>query len=263
MNYYQARIQYDGTNYFGFQWQKDIPTIQNDFNLVLKKIIPEKVTTMGASRTDTGVHALDQIIKITTEFPIECGTFLTTLNQNLPAQIKCLDIIPCDGAFKPTITAVSKEYRYFFTNQKIVSLPELRFIANHSKKLDLNSMMICVKEILGTHDFKNYCSTGSNVKSTVRTITICELGEVNPHTTLPNLNLFSLPPNLTSCYQLKIVGNGFLKQMIRHLVGALWMVGSGKLNPDDFLNLLHGAKIDQRKWKVAPPNGLFLYQINF
>ena len=78
MNYYQAVIQYDGTNYFGFQWQKDIPTIQNDFNQSLHQIINGKITTVAASRTDTGVHAIEQIVKITSEDKIECDSFLVS-----------------------------------------------------------------------------------------------------------------------------------------------------------------------------------------
>jgi tRNA pseudouridine38-40 synthase len=260
--YYKARIQYDGTGYAGFQWQKDIPSIQNDFNHAVKSIITGKITTMGASRTDTGVHAIEQVVKITSQNPIECPTSLLTLNKILPSQIRCLELIPCKGDFKPA-SASSKEYHYYFTNIRNVPENDRRFIANFPIQLDLNSMKICVRAILGTNDFHNFCSTGSNVKSTIRDITFCELSEINPHIILPKSELFGLPTDLSLCYQLKIEGNGFLKHMIRHLVSALWMVGSGKLTTDEFLKLLSGPKREKRLWKIAAPNGLFLYEIKY
>jgi len=263
MHYYKATIQYDGTGYAGFQWQKEIPSIQNDFNQAIKIIIDGKVTTMGASRTDTGVHAMEQVVKITSQNMIECSSFVIALNKMLPIQIRCLDINPCKGDFKPASDPLSKEYRYYFTNKRNVSLEERRFISNFSLPLDLNSMLTCVQNIQGTHDFHNFCSTGSNVKSTVRDITICELSEINPHSILSRTELFNIPPELSSCYQLRIEGNGFLKQMIRHIVSALWMVGSGKLTILDFINLLNGPKREKRIWKVAAPNGLFLHEINY
>lgn len=262
-HYYKATIQYDGTNYAGFQWQKDIPSIQNDLNQAIKNIISGKITTMGASRTDTGVHAREQIVKVTSENPIECSTFLDPFNKVLPSQIRCLEFIPCKWDFKPASDSISKEYHYYFTNKRNVPADERRFVSNFSLQLDLDAMMICVQAILGTHDFHNFCSAGSNVKSTIRDITFCELSQINPHTTLSNSEIFSLPKYLVNCYQLKIEGNGFLKQMIRHLVSALWMVGSGKLTTADFLYLLNGPKKEKRIWKTAAPNGLFLFKTKY
>lgn len=263
MHYYKATIQYDGTGYAGFQWQKEIPSIQNDFNQAIKQVIEGKITTMGASRTDSGVHAMEQVVKISSQNFIECASSLIELNQMLPAQIKCLDIIPCKGDFKPASDPLFKEYRYYFTNKRNVSIDDRRFISNFPIQLDLNAMLICVSAILGTHDFRNFCSAGSNVKSTIRNITFCELSEINPHAVLTKSKLFSIPKDLTTCYQFRIEGNGFLKQMIRHLVSAMWMVGSGKLTTTDFLNQLNGPKRDKRIWKVAAPNGLFLYEIKY
>lgn len=262
MNYYKATIQYDGTNYFGFQWQKDIPTIQNDFNQSFTQLISGKVTTMGASRTDTGVHALEQIIKITSEEQIDCKSFLSKLNQTLPLQIKCLGIDSCESSFNPITNCNSKEYRYLFTNKLQSSCIDQRFIANNPYRLDLDLIRNCTQEIVGKHDFKNFCSAGSNVKTTEREILLCEFSKVDPHMILPQNDLFSLPHDLRQCYQLKIVGRGFLKQMVRHLMSALWLVGSGRITPDEFLLLIHGPKRTKRLWKVASPRGLYLYQYN-
>lgn len=262
-HYYKTTIQYDGTNYFGFQWQKDIPTIQNDFNISLSSMVKGPFTTMGSSRTDSGVHALEQIIKITTEHPIELNTFVVDFNKKLPSQIKCLNLIPCEGSFSPTTHSKLKEYRYFFTNKLNASTIDQRFIANNPYVLNMNLMKECAQKVVGRHSFHNFCSAGSNVKTTVREISVCELSEVNPHDVLPQADLFLLPPDLKECYQLKIVGNGFLKQMVRHLMSALWLVGGGRITPEEFSQLLHGDLKTRRLWKVASPRGLFLYRMNY
>jgi tRNA pseudouridine38-40 synthase len=262
-NYYKATIQYDGTGYAGFQWQKDIPSIQNDFNQAIKKIIDGKITTMGASRTDTGVHAMEQVVKVTSENFIDCSLVVEQLTAELPAQIRCFQFVPCGGDFRPETHPTSKEYRYFFTNQRNVPTEDRRFISNFSLPLDVDLMRACLREILGSRNFQNFCSAGSNVKTTIREIHFCELIEIDPHTVITNSELFQLPTYLRKCYQLRIEGNGFLKQMIRHIVSALWMVGSGRLTTEDFLYQLHGPKREKRIWKVAPANGLFLYEIKY
>lgn len=263
MNYYKATIQYDGTGYAGFQWQKNIPSIQGDFNQALLKIVGGKLSTMGASRTDTGVHAMEQLVKITSQTPIECDSFLNKLNKELPDQIRCLNFANSKGNFRPELHAQSKEYRYFFTNFKKFPSFKQRFISNVHLPLDLSLMKICIPKIIGYQDFHNFYSAGSNIKSTTREIFSCELTEVNPHLIFNQSKIFVFPENLTQCYQFKIVGNGFLKQMVRHILSALWTVGSGRIDPEIFCKLLKGPKIEKRLWKVSPPNGLFLYKINY
>lgn len=259
--YYKATIQYDGTNYCGFQWQKDIPTVQKEFNQSLKQLINGNISTVGASRTDTGVHAVEQIVKITTDQKLEVSIFLSELNKKLPSQVRCLSISPCAGLYKPASDHVSKEYRYLFTNILRSNGNDPKFVSNHPYVLNLDMMKKCALEIVGKHDFQNFCSAGSNVKTTIREILSCEISLVDPHTILQPANLFLLSANLKECYQLKIEGRGFLKQMVRHLMSALWLVGSCKISPIEFSLLLDGPKRTKRLWKVAPPHGLYLYRI--
>lgn len=263
MHYYKATLQYDGTNDFGFQWQKDIPTIQNHFNESLRKLLTRKVTTKGAARTDTGVHAIEQIVKITAEEQIDCVPFLIKLNTMLPSQIRCLGIIACEGPFNPISGAESKEYRYLFTNILRFSSFDQSFIVNNPYSLDLALLKKCAQEIVGTHDFRNFCSAGSNVKTTVRNVSLCEITEVDPHMVLPESGPISIPHELRRCYQFKIEGSGFLKQMVRHLMSALWLVAGGKIPPEIFSSLLAGTENHKRIWKVASPRGLYLYRIKY
>ena len=263
MHYYKAKVKYIGTKYAGFQLQSKIETVQSEFNDALLKIITEKFTTMPASRTDTGVHALEQIVKITSYVPIDISVFVKKINELLSSQIRCIDIINCEGSFRPAAEARLKEYRYFFTNKTQVSKSDRLFIANISNQLDFDMIKKCLLVLKGEHDFCNFYSSGSNIKSTIRNISLCELLEVNPNDIFKAHDLFQIPDSVQKCYQLRFEANGFLKQMIRHIVSALWMVGSGKLTIEEFRTYLTGPKMEKQLWKVAPPNGLFLFKISY
>lgn len=261
MHYYKCKIQYNGTHYAGFQWQNELQTVQGDINNALSKLLTGKFSTSAASRTDTGVHALDQVLKITCENLLDANLFLPIFNNELPSTINCFEMNSCEGLFRPSTAAYSKEYRYFFTNKKQTTSDANKFIANISNELNLDKIKACLDVLIGDHDFCNFYSSGSNVKSTRRNIAKCELTIINPHDLFSENNLFQIPITVTDCFELRIEANGFLKQMIRHIVSALWMVGSGKISVDEFKTLLNGSKTDKQWWKVAPANGLFLYKI--
>jgi len=263
MNYYRATFQYDGTDYCGFQWQEGMPTIQNELNNALKKLVGGKITTLGASRTDTGVHSFEQIVKISSEKPLHHSLVMHELNATLPAQILCKEFSRCEGSFKPIVGVISKEYRYLFTNHLSTDPSAHRFMANNPYALNIDLMKQACDEICGKINFHNFCSTGSNVKSTEREIFICELSQLDPHTLFPDSKFFTFPSDLKECYQFRIVGNGFLKHMVRHLMSAIWMIGGERISVDEFKRLLNGPLKKKRLWKVASPRGLFLYKINF
>jgi tRNA pseudouridine38-40 synthase len=263
MNYYKTKIQYCGTNYIGLQWQKEKPTIQSELNYAISRIITGKFTTVAASRTDSGVHAFEQIVKISSEDKIEINLFLEEVNSFLPRDIRFLEIENCHALFRPQVESITKEYRYLFTNNLKNSDDISKYISNIYRPLNLIEMNKCAQHLIGCHDFVNFYSSGSNVKSTRREIKLCEINIINPQSLFKNTLVFNIPNELTKCFELKIIANGFLKQMVRHIVSALWMVGSGKLTEADFLILLKGYKTNKQNWKVAPPNGLYLYKINY
>ncbi|MBY0517073.1 MAG: tRNA pseudouridine(38-40) synthase TruA [Bacteriovoracaceae bacterium] len=263
MHYYKATIQYDGTGYSGFQWQKDCQTIQNDINQAVTQAVEGQISTTAASRTDSGVHARMQLVRITSEAPIDCISLLESFKKTLPSQIRCLALEECPREFHPIRLTQSKEYRYLFTNKRNVSEKDSRFVANIFNPLDINLMKSCAQKLQGRHDFCNFYSLGSNVKTTIREVTLCELTEINPHTLFNEDEIFKFPQDLEACFQFKIEADGFLKQMIRHIVRGLWMVGSGRMTQEDFLHLLEIPKVEKQLWRVAPSNGLFLYQINY
>lgn len=254
MNFYKAILQYDGTDHLGFQSQEGMPTIQGDLNLSLEKILQGEFTTRAASRTDKGVHAFGQVVKISTEDQ----SFLDAaqLNLALPTHIRCLDISPCPGTFIPSIDQFSKEYRYLFS-----ATPCQRYIAQAPSPLNTDHIKICVDMLKGTNDFRNFWSIGGISNTTIREILECDLTIINPQELFQD-TIFNAG-EVTSCWQFRIVGSGFLKHMVRHIVGALWLVGSGRLSVEDFSNYLNGELRAQRPWKKADPRGLYLRKVSY
>jgi tRNA pseudouridine38-40 synthase len=259
MNYYKAILQYDGSDRMGFQWQEGMPTIQGDLNLSLEKILEGKVTTRAASRTDKGVHAFGQVVKISAEDPSPLNA--ARLNSALPSHIRCLAISPCKGDFIPSVDQLSKEYRYLFTNTPGISGQDQRFIANTPFTLNFDHVQTCVDMLKGTNDFRNFWSIGGVANTTLRDILECDLTTINPQELFKD-TLFT-SGHVTSCWQFRIVGKGFLKHMVRHLVGSLWMVVNGRLTVKDFSELLHGEQKEQRPWKKADPRGLYLLKVTY
>jgi len=252
MQSYKAILQYDGTDRLGFQFLADAPTIQGDLNAALATILSGEFTTRAASRTDKGVHALAQVIKITTEDMTPLT--LSLLNSTLPAHMRCLDIQSCPVEFIPSMDQRTKEYCYLFS-----STGE-RFIAVFPAQLNIIAMQECAKLLVGVHDFKNFWSIGGVSNSTTRHILECEIAKIDPRVLFQD-SLFTT--SLKECYHFRIVGTGFLKHMVRHLMGALWLVGTGRLSVEEFQRYLEGELKPQRPWKKADPKGLILVKVSY
>lgn len=258
MRSYQAILQYDGTDRAGFMAQAGMRTIQGDLDDSLAKIIPVGFTSRAASRTDKGVHALAQVIKLSLEAPVALSR--EAVNSVLPAHMRCLDLSPCAADFIPSMDQYSKEYRYFFTTNSLDG-HDPRYVTIPPAPLDLEAIQACVALLAGTHDFKNFWSIGGTANTTVREVFACDLTLIDPRTFFAG-TLFSAG-EATSCWQFRIVGRGFMKHMVRHLVGALWSVGTGKLSVSEFEHLLTGPQKEQRPWRKADPQGLYLVKVSY
>lgn len=254
MNYYQMILQYDGSDYLGFQTQEGMTTLQGDLNKALATILKGEFTTRAASRTDKGVHAFAQVIKISSldSLPLDPNH----LNAALISQMKCLSITECPSDFIPSMDQRSKEYLYLFSPHA----QSERFIAEAPASLNLAAMRTCVEMLKGTHDFKNFWSICGVSNTTEREIYDSELTEIDPRSLFQG-TLFTT--QVSTCLQFKIHGRGFLKHMVRHLMGALWLVGNGTLTQKDFENYLNGELRPQRPWKKADPKGLFLVKVHY
>lgn len=255
VHYYRLTLQYKGTKYSGWQVQPATmgETVQGRLNRALAIISKStEVKSIGSGRTDAGVHALGQVVKVAIQLEIPPENLIRALNVNLPEDIRVIAAEKSDEAFMPTVHAISKEYQYRFTFERGYTAFQNDLIANHPFELDIVKMREACKVLVGKHDFCNFFTEGTEVSSTVREILECEIfivqqGEWN-----------MLPGH----YVFRVVGTGFLKQMVRLLVGAVWNVGRGKIQTSD-LEMALKTKLPSKLGPVAPPEGLYMVRVNY
>jgi tRNA pseudouridine38-40 synthase len=253
MNHFRLKIRFNGAQYFGWQIQPDQVTVQGTLNQAIETIFKTNdFKTIGSGRTDTGVHALNYFVKLSIEKDFEIERLPDALNSRLPQDIRVLSAQVSEESFRPTNDAKSKEYRYYFTNEDFESVFYAQTLSNISYDLNFESMQQATKLFIGEHDFKDFSTEGSDPTTTIRSIYECELFFVE------NKSESLLP----SYWCFRVVGNGFLKQMVRLLVGTLWSVGRGKTTLEDIKNALK-SPTGKKLGAVAPPNGLFKHQVTY
>jgi tRNA pseudouridine38-40 synthase len=252
--YYNLRIQFKGTRYQGWQIQPNVPTVQGAINIALETIFKTKnVHSIGSGRTDAGVHALDYLVKIEVPFSIEKNALIKAMNANLPLDIRVLSVEDSNVDFLPTNHAISKEYVYRFSNLDYPNAFQEDLIPNVSYHLDFNLMKEACLCFKGEHDFKDFQCTGSDVKTSIRTIYECDL------TFVEGAQLGGFYP---AHYVFRVVGSGFLKQMVRLMVGTIWNVGKQKITIEQ-LNAALSNPIGKKLGIVAPPNGLTKIKVTY
>jgi tRNA pseudouridine38-40 synthase len=238
-------IEYDGTAYHGWQTQADKPTIQETLEAALSFMTKEHVHVIGSGRTDAGVHALGQAANFHTTAAISPRSFQAGLNSLLPDDIVIRSCEIVDDAFHARFNATCKTYQYRIRNRLTPSAIGRQYEWFIRKKLDVSSMQEAVKTIIGTHDFKSFEGTGSPREHTVRTIkaaSICE-GEQG--------RLF-----------IDITADGFLRYMVRNIIGTLVDVGLSKISRQDFKRILDAGDRNLAGM-TAPPQGLFLMSVAY
>ncbi|MDK2806463.1 MAG: tRNA pseudouridine38-40 synthase [Thermoanaerobacterium sp.] len=237
-------IEYDGTNYHGWQIQKNAVTIQEVITKAIKKITLEDVDLIGSSRTDAGVHALYQVANFVSNCNIPTSKIPDALNSVLPKDIVIKDAFEADMDFHSRYSAKGKRYKYIIYNRKVNSPIYGNYSWHISKSLDVEKMKESLKNLEGTHDFSAFKASGSSVKSPVRTVRDISLKK----------NGFNI--------EFEIEADGFLYNMVRIIVGTIVDVGLGKINPIDVKEILD-SKNRCMAGKTAPPQGLFLTKIYY
>lgn len=238
-------VAYDGTNYHGFQTQDNpgLPTIQDELVRAIQVVTGENVKITCAGRTDAGVHARGQVIDFLTGSRIPDDRFHLAMNSLLPGDIAVIYAETVAEEFHSRFSALGKHYRYTILNQRIPSPFHRRYSHQVYPPLDVKAMQDAAACFVGTHDFRAFCAAGSPVKDFVRTIWRCDL-------TQGEENLLILD----------VMGNGFLYNMIRIIVGTLVDVGKGKIPPDDIPQII--ASMDRTlAGTTAPPQGLCLMKV--
>ncbi len=248
-------LQYKGTHYLGFQVQSEGKTIQGELNRALKTLSNgAEIKSIGSGRTDSGVHALGQVVRIEIPVAIPVESLARAINTHLPLDIRVTEAFSCSEHFHPIFSAKSKEYNYLFSTRPILSPFAQELVTTFPYDLDIAAMKQGAKYFIGKHDFINYQCTGTDVETTVREIFDCEIIHCNSNGHLSEI--------VEGYYLLRIVGNGFLKQMVRLIMGALWSLGRGKITQQDLINSLSLPQ-KSRLGATAPPQGLYLKEVHY
>ncbi len=235
-------VSYDGTNYVGWQMQPNGVSIEEVLNRALKKLLKEEIHVIGASRTDSGVHADGNIAVFDTESRIPADKFKFALNEFLPDDIVIQDSDEVPSDYHPRKRNMIKTYEYRILNRKLPLPRERNYAHFYYYDLDVPKMQRCADLLIGQHDFKSFCSVHTKIKSTVRTIYSLDITKEGDMITF------------------RIVGNGFLYNMVRIIVGTLKKIGSG-LWPEEIMPEILAAKDRSKAGPTAPANGLTLVSI--
>ena len=250
-------IQYDGTNYHGWQVQSNGISIQQVIEEVIFSIMKKKSRLTTSGRTDAGVHALSQVANFKTNSTLDTDKLKKGLNSILPKDIVILDAqeVPLD--FHAMKCAKKKLYRYDINNSPFPDAFSFKFTKFIPYFLNVSSMKIASQHFLGTHDFSAFRSSSCGAQTTVRTIYKIEISQKFFNNIENRGNELSFPP---CCISIEVEGNGFLKNMVRNIVGTLIEVGRKKLVSEDIKKIL-ASRDRKNAGPTASPQGLFLVKV--
>lgn len=263
---YAAILSYIGTDYCGWQKQRGAaalgkPSIQETLELALERMTGETISVVGSGRTDSGVHALGQVAHfILRDKPWDLTILHRAMNGILPANIRVLEVFPVSIEFHAQRSADKKQYSYYF-QQGPCPLPHLEPLSWWIKKsLDLEAMNQALQHLLGEHDFKPFQASGAKPRPTVRKILEVEIA-LEP-IAFPGRGLSQAQGERASLglVRVRIVGTGFLKQMVRGIAGTLLQVGEGRRPASCTLEILE--TLDRSKvGPTAPARALWLERV--
>lgn len=238
-------IAYDGTHFFGYQIQPGKRTVQGELERVLKRMHKGKEVRVAASgRTDAGVHAYGQVIHFDTPLSLSPEQWKKALNAQLPDDIVVRSAAETDSAFHARFSAKAKEYRYNVWNAAERDVFRRHYCAWHPYPLHIDAMNEALVPLKGTHDFTGFCSAKTAMEDRVRTIYHAEVEADGP------------------MLQFRLIGSGFLYNMVRIIVGTVLEVGQGKRSPSDIEWLL-AAKDRRLAGPTAPAQGLYLWRVYY
>jgi tRNA pseudouridine38-40 synthase len=237
-------IEYDGTQYYGFQWQVGLPTIQNELEQAIKQFCGQSSRVIAASRTDTGVHAQGQVVSFWTKSTLDTMTLVKALNYYLPEDIAVKEVYRASDDFNVRRDALSREYRYHILNSNTRSPFSRRFALFMPKMLDIQAMNEACQLIQGEHDFASFASSLEGSKSTLRNVYEAGIEKKGDFTIF------------------RIVANSFLPHQVRSTVGLLIRLGLGKIGIADFRDIIEARRMGLAG-PLSPPCGLCLKKVNY
>jgi tRNA pseudouridine38-40 synthase len=240
---YAVRMEYRGTDLYGFQRQKGLPTVQGELEKVLERIAQEPVDAVGAGRTDAGVHAAGQVVAFDLKRDITVERLQNSLNSLLPRGISVIGARETDPGFDPRRQALWREYRYFILNRRSPSAILDEFTCHIRRPLDIDRMSTACSLPVGSHDFSAFMAA-SEPATTSRTILECGVERVRQ-----------------DVLSIIVRADSFLYRMVRIISSAVVAVGAGRMTPEEFESHLRGGEKP-----CAPPlpaGGLFLWRVEY
>ena len=244
MRYFMT-FSYDGTDFRGYQKQPHDRTVQGELEGVLMQLNGNKdVSVVASGRTDAGVHAMNQKAHFDLDKEVDCDKLLNSVNSMLPDDIYIKSIEPVSSNFHARFDAIGKEYIYQI-NMGDYNPLERKYVYQHNKKLDVVEMERAMKYLEGTHSFKAFTKADDEREDYVRT-----LSQTNLIRDLKDVNKITLV----------FIGTGFMRYMVRNMVGTLIEIGEGKRRSEEIIDIIM-SEDRSRAGKTALPQGLFLRNV--
>ena len=242
---FKITIEYDGSRYCGWQRQNNDPTIQGEIEKALMTMAGQKISLIGSGRTDAGVHAYAQVANFRCDTKLGPQDLMGGLNGLTPDDIVVTNCEEVDDAFHARYDVKSKKYIYKILNRSNPAAIYRQYAWHIRKELDLEAMRSAINHFIGRHDFKAFEATGSQRSHTTRCVLKASLIEEED-----------------GYLVFEIEADGFLRFMVRNIVGTLVEVGLGKITPVDFKRIMDSQERSQAG-ATAPARGLFLKQVNY
>lgn len=240
---YKCIVSYDGTMFHGFQVQTNLRTVQEEIENVLKIICKKKITIYPSGRTDTGVHAYGQVFHFDTEIDMPERNMQNAINSRLPRDIYIRNVEKVNQDFHARFSSIRKEYHYLIGLDEYNPLRKNYVFYSPYKNFDIDKMIEASEIFIGEHDFKSF-TKNHKIENTIRTIYSIEFVKTEDTLTI------------------KFIGNGFLHNMVRILVAMLFEVALNKISKKELKTILE-RKNRVYAPKIAPANGLYLYEVKY
>lgn len=237
-------LSYDGSGYHGWQLQSGPKTVQETVEKALSTILKHETRVISSGRTDAGVHAIGQVINFYAPSAIPEEGLLKAMNSVLPGDIRVTHVEEVCPGFHARFSAKSKTYVYVIETAGNFSPFLMRYALHLPGRLDIEAMRLSAGMLMGEHDFSSFMGAGSAVKTTIRRIHVSEIFVRD-----------------TKVYFL-IEGSGFLRHMVRNILGTLILIGQERMEPDDIQRIL-ALKDRALAGPTAPPQGLYLVGVQY
>ena len=246
-------LEYDGADYHGWQTQPEKITVQGVLEDRIRQLTGEPVKVLGAGRTDAGVHALAQVAAFRTESAHDISTIKKALNATLPEDIRIIDVTEVHDSFNPRDDAIGKSYFYIISKERKPPVFMHGYSWTVPQPLDVSSIIRASRTLIGTHDFTSFMGAGSDIKNPVREVFSLDIEEIT--------EIDFMTARLSGNFiRVRIEAKGFLRHMVRNIVGTLVEIGRGRISPDRLKEILE-ARDRKLAGQTAPARGLFLERI--